>query len=696
MSALQNLIESKEMFWLDESFEETIFLSDLVIDSPEWNEIKAKIEATMVKWNVAYRAGNPIVDDQVYDSTVKIMESVFGTEMVDTHTDVPENDERKQKLPIRAASMNKCKTVAELKRWAELKGFDFNSTEFTISAKFDGITLVVEETGKRGMTLGPIKAWTKGRDGMGLYVPQHFQLMNTGTTISNVKGKTIYTRGEAIIKKKTFQEKKYIRQETGKPYENARNLVSGKFTDKEPDTEIVKDIDYIRFFMESEDTPYMDKHDQFCCMNMYNVTPVPYVLVEGRNITEEYMYKLFKEFGEVYDIDGLIVEVNSAMLRRELGYETSTNNPCFARAFKGDFEEIAETEVVEVRRQISKQGYLKPVLGIKAVRLDGATVTSIFVDNERWIAAYGIGIGSKIKVKRSGMVIPRVVEVEGVKVLPPAEFNKLWNKHKNTNNSLCQEMFGIRTDNYMLPPEFLDGQAKWNENKIEIVMNEVTDDIQIQRNIAFFEILEADGISDGIITELYNKGYKTIKEILNLSADEMKQWDGWGEVRASNVWLSMHTALNKAELASLAHASGFFKGLGSTKLKWVFNKYYDTKPTHDQLMQIDGYSDKSAVSFLEGYDQFHSFIGEAGITIPAKPIMKTDYSHVVVFTGFRDSELEKYIQGRGYKTVSSYTKEVTILVAKDILSSSSKIEKARKNGARIIELGDFKSEVGYN
>jgi prepilin-type N-terminal cleavage/methylation domain-containing protein len=156
------------------------------------------------------------------------------------------------------------------------------------------------------------------------------------------------------------------------------------------------------------------------------------------------------------------------------------------------------------------------------------------------------------------------------------------------------------------------------------------------------------------------------------------------------------TALNKAELASLAHASGFFKGLGSTKLKWVFNKYYDTKPTHDQLMQIDGYSDKSAVSFLEGYDQFHSFIGEAGITIPAKPIMKTDYSHVVVFTGFRDSELEKYIQGRGYKTVSSYTKEVTILVAKDILSSSSKIEKARKNGARIIELGDFKSEVGYN
>lgn len=705
MNALEQLIERDPLFWLDESFQGLLY-DNTTTDDELWKSTIAKIMEQLYQWNKAYRAGSPLVDDSVYDATDEFLRNTLGVEEEDTHVEIPDSDERKQKLPIVAASMNKCKTLAELKKWADSKNFDFDSTEFVISAKLDGITLVVEESHMRkGSPLGQIKAWTKGRDGMGLFVPEHFQVMNTGATIS--KNQSVITRGEAVMRKKTFADKKYVRKETGKPYENTRNLVSGKFTDKQPEKEIVENIDYIRFHLDTDGSDWMDKLDQIAVLNMHNVVALPHVLIEGRDITEELLYNLFQQFGMIYDIDGLIIEVNSALIRRQLGYETSTNNPCFARAFKGEFEEVQETEVVEVRRQISKQGYLKPVLGIKPVRLDGATVTSIFVDNERWIAAYGIGVGSRIKVKRSGMVIPRVIEVEGVKVLSAKEFNKWADKNWNafTSDSHIKQSLGLPVHNYMLPPEFLDGQAKWNENMIEIVMNEVTDDIQIQRNIAFFEILEADGISDGIITDLYTKGYKTVKDIVGLvrpanfptksGVADMYNWDGWGIKRANTVADSINKALENATLANLQHASGCFKGLGSSKLQWVLDKYYNEKPTFDQLLQIDGYSNISAEAYLDGYENFCVMMYEAGIKIPEKKETMTNFTEVIVFTGFRDKELEQYITGKGYKVVSSFTKEVTILVTKDTSSNSSKIEKARKNGTKIIGAEDFKKEIGY-
>ncbi len=434
-------------------------------------------------------------------------------------------------------------------------------------------------------------------------------------------------------------------------------------------------------------------------LNVWNSTPLQYKLIAGADLTEESLYELFKEYSTDYEIDGLIIEINDAKLRLELGYETSTNNPCFARAYKADFEETAETEVIEIKRQISKRGYFKPVAVIKPVRLDGATVTNIYVDNERWILAYGIGKGTKLVVKRSGMVIPRIVKVEGVNTLGTDELNDLFDKQwGKVKIDEFKAMIGINPSlsKYEYPQQFTDNLAVWNETGVEIMLIEPTDEVQIQRNIAFFENIKTKGVSDGIITELYEKGFKSIKDILFLIRNkryEIESWEGWGDKRAEILINSIQSALSLATLPQIMHASGFFIGLGSRKLELVV--HFKTKPTFDQLVAVDGFSDISAKSYLAGYDRFWMFVSDAGIVIneftkrEAEGDRLKDF--VCVFTKFRDKNMEDLITSNGGTIGSSVSRKTTHVIVAEFNGGSTKEEKAKELGIKIYDKAGFES-----
>jgi DNA ligase (NAD+) len=92
------------------------------------------------------------------------------------------------------------------------------------------------------------------------------------------------------------------------------------------------------------------------------------------NLQKNYLYKIIQRSVD-YEIDGIILEVNNLELQESLGRETSSNNP-YARAFKHDsFEQRAETVILEIEDNISKQGLIKPVAIIQPIKLDGVTVS---------------------------------------------------------------------------------------------------------------------------------------------------------------------------------------------------------------------------------------------------------------------------------------------------------------------------------
>jgi len=600
-----------------------------------------KIIKRLVDANFRYRQGDPLISDYEYD---QLLEQLFEID--------PENEyfnkvgfeildeNRKRKLEIPMASMNKIKSLDEIKDWQRLKLIP-NSVEIICTPKYDGISLCVNEFNNQSTTRG---------DGVyGEICDEHYKLIQNH--LDNNKDFN-YTYGEVIISKKVFSENYSSSNGTG-IYKNARNFVCGLINKKEP-SDFLKDCQYIKYgAIPNLRNQFTTKQQILDKLNEGQLQKVQYHVCKISDLSEELLISLFKEYSVDYEIDGLIIEINSLTLQNQLGRETSSNNPCYARAFKHpSFEQSAETEIIGISWNISKQGYLKPTLHINPVKLDGVTVSNVTGNNARFVKDMGIGVGAKVIVKRSGMVIPIIADV-------------------------------IQTVEFQMPDV---PNIDWNENGVELVTLFETDEQQLKKIVAFFEILESDNVSEGVITQLWEAGYRTIRDILNLKISDLEKIDRFGERKSKIVYDSIQKSVTNVSLSKLQHATGIFKGLGSKKLALLED--FKTKPTVNEVMLIDGFAEISAKSYVDSYDEFFNFVKDLPITIAEKvEVVKTGNDldgKQFVFTGVRRKDLEEAIESRGGKIGGSVSKNTTHLVMKAIGSGSSKEKKAIDLGVEVI------------
>jgi len=594
------------------------------------NELKEKI----VKANEAYRIGEPIMSDKDYDQLVEELELLSPNDDVLTKVGhVVADETRKSKLPIEMASMNKIKSMNDINDWCRLK--NITSHNFVIiTPKYDGLSLCVNETTS--------EAFTRGDGTYGQKSNEHYSRIGNHLSGTNFS----FTYGEVMMSKKTFLEK------YSSDFANPRNLVAGLLNSKEA-TDALKDCDYIKYGAIQSRNMFQSKKQILDELNSGQSVKVSYHICRISDITEELLINLFHEYSIDYEIDGLIIEINDLNTQITLGRETSSNNPVWARAFKHpSFEQSAETEIIGISWNISKQGYLKPTLHISPVKLDGVTVSNVTGNNARFVKDMGIGVGAKVIVKRSGMVIPIIADV-------------------------------IETVEFQMPDV---DNIDWNENGVELITLTETDDQKLKKNISFFEILEADNVSEGVITQLWDAGYKTISDILNLTTSDLEKIDRFGKRKAKIVFDSIQKSVTNVSLSKLQHATGIFKGLGSKKL--VLLEDFTTKPTIDQVMAIEGFAEVSAKSYIDSYDIYFDFVKDLPVTISEKvEVVKTGSDldgKQFVFTGVRRPDLESVIESRGGKISSGVSKNTTHLVMKSVGSGSSKEKKAIELGVEVI------------
>jgi NAD-dependent DNA ligase len=605
-----------------------------------------KIVAKLEEANNAYRTGNEIMSDKEYDSLLELLYSYDPENEIFSKVGIEILDEtRKSKLPIDMASMNKIKTIEDIRTWLRLKGINPN-TEIVCTPKYDGLSLCHDEINT--------KTWTRGDGEFGQKSDEHYKLIQNHLSLKSDVFK--YTYGEVIMPKQVFVDK-YSTE-----FANPRNLVAGLLNSKEV-TEPLKDLQFIKYgAIPNEGFNFKTKSDILDMLNSGQEVKVNYHLFEAEDITEDLLVELFKRWSVDYEIDGIILEVNDLNLQDSLGRETSSNNPAYARAFKHDsFEQKAESTVLGISWNISKHGLLKPVLHINPIKLDGVTVSNVTGNNAKFVKDMGLGIGAKVVVKRSGMVIPLIVQV-------------------------------LETVDFVMP--VVEGtDIDWNENGIELVTLTQTDDQKIRQNIAFFEILEADNVSEGIITQLWEAGYKTIEDILNVTQDQLEKVDRFGKRKAQIVYNSIKKSVTDVQLSKLQHATGIFRGLGSKKL--LLLEHFTIKPTVQQVMDIEGFAEISAKVFVDNYDNFLTFVENLPITIAQKvETVKVDTDlegKSFVFTGLRRKDLEEKIESRGGKISGSVSKTTTYLVMKAKGSGSSKETKAVSLGVVILTVEELES-----
>ena len=602
-------------------------------------KLKEKIRVA----NESYRIGEPIMSDKEYDILLEELAdmspddellSVVGHEVLD--------ETRKTRLPIPMTSMNKIKSLEEIKDWQRLKLIP-STIEIICTPKYDGLSLCKEE-------LNDGDCITRGDGVFGQKSNEHYKLI--GNHLTGVTDFT-HTYGELIMPKAVFIDK------YSNDYANPRNLVAGLINKKEP-TDFLKDCDYIKYgaipVLRNQFTTKQEILDK---LNEGQTSKVSYHVCGILDLTEELLISLFKEWSQDYEIDGIILEVNNLATQSSLGRETSSGNPVYARAFKHtSFEQSAETEYLGISWNISKQGLLKPIIHIKPVKLDGVTVSNVTGNNARFVKDMGIGPGSILKIVRSGMVIPKIVDV-------------------------------IKTGEFVLPT--IEGvEIAWNEAGIELITLTETDDQKLKKIVAFFEILEADNVGEGVISQLWDAGYKTIEQILNLTTTDLESIDRFGKRKAKIVFDSIQKSIKGVQLSKLQHATGIFPGLGSKKLALL--EHFD-KPTVQQVMEIEGFAEISAKTYVDNYDNFFTFIENLPITIVEKVEVVSVGDDLVgkqfVFSGVRRKDLEEIIISRGGVIGGSVSKNTTHLVMKAKGSGSTKEEKAISLGVTIFTVEEL-------
>ena len=556
----------------------------------------------------------------------------------------------KTKLPFHMGSMDKIKSGDKaIINWLK----KFNGNGYTISDKLDGISAlyVKNEEGEKLYTRGDGKT---GKDIS--YLIKFIKGLNKNTINTSI-------RGELIISKKNFKKIK-----SDDKVMNVRNIVSGVINSKKPNLQLLKYIRFISYEVIIPDN--LTSKEKFKFLNDQKFLTAFNIYKE--NIDNESLSKLLEERRENsdYDIDGIIVTDNNFHKRNVDG------NPKYSFAFKNIFTlNKIEVMVLNIEWNITKDKYLQPVVTFEPIEINGVMVKRATGKNAKFIKDNNIGPGSKLLIVRRGDVIPHIEEV-----LSDSETGK---------------------------PQMPEYDYEWNKTEVEIVLKdninnkELVKITDIKNMENFVKKMEFDGISSGIITQLYNSGINTIYKFINITKEQLLNIEGIKEKKANNIIVSIESTMKELDCIKLMMASNTFgRGFGLKKLELIMDnikdKNFEKKPTLDELIKIKGVERTTAEKFIENIDKYLNFIKinkiECNFKEKQKVIDNPELKINVVFTGFRDNELEEFIKLNGGSIKTSISSNIDYLIIKDSDTTSSKIKKAKELNVKIITKEEFENK----
>lgn len=305
--------------------------------------------------------------------------------------------------------------------------------------------------------------------------------------------------------------------------------------------------------------------------------------------------------------------------------------------------------------------------------------------NAGWISNANIASGAKILVTRSGGVIPKILET--LRSAPLSSIEELWD-----GVAFCP-VCGAPT--------------MWDSTMTELYCaNPGCRGVKLAKIVFFYSTIGCENMGEETLAKIFDAGYTSVKDILNISFDGLVSIDGFGDSIANTVLENNRRIMEGIDLATLMHASDCFKGIGRIKAQKILDDMTPEKYGSfltgqvDLLMPPDGEFEKlskTMQSFLKGIKPFRRFLDDT--KIPFRYIAAADRSGgklsgwSVCFSGVRDKQLEEEIIRQGGRVVSGVSKNTTHLVVKDTEGTSSKIEKARELGVPILTLESFAARL---
>ena len=320
----------------------------------------------------------------------------------------------------RMYSMDDAMNLEELDAWLSrtdeaLGASPTNPVAYTCELKIDGLGVAL--TYRDGQF---VRAATRGDGSTGENVtanvltisdvPRELALAGLEQVENRGLNQSIEVRGEVYMPKHSFIRLNEDADAAGKqPFANPRNAAAGSLRQKDPKITAHRDLE--TFIYAVADEGPLDVHSQWEFLNWlrscgFNVNPHARRCLSAQEV-HDFCAQALEQRGDLnYDIDGVVVKVDSFASQEALGF--TSRAPRWAIAFKFPPEE-KQTVLREIRIQVGRTGVLTPVAEFDPVTVAGSTIARATLHNLDEIRRKNVREGDTIIVHKAGDVIPEVV-----------------------------------------------------------------------------------------------------------------------------------------------------------------------------------------------------------------------------------------------------------------------------------------------
>lgn len=623
--------------------------------------------AVSKKGDIAYEEGEPIFSDALADA---LRQFITIADTSNTYNLAVGSDVRggKVALPNAMGSLTQAHTTDDFVLWRNKHGLN-DRTIFCATWKLDGMS----GSGHTNEVGGLRIAYSRGNGFEGADITRHIK--NIPSWPKSLPPNT-EVRFEIIISKANFLlARERVFRRDGSKFKNARNMVSGLMNASTIDPIAYQYIDILVYHDWNENG--IDKSKQLIAFaEMGFLTPEWETLVGGQ-LTDEYLTALLKRMKveSPYELDGIVIEADEAAVRMKMNPSKETLNPEHSRKYKVIDESnnaIATVKYVELR--VSKRGYVKPRVHYEPFSLPGITCTHSTGYNMKFIIDNGISPGAKVHMYRAGDVIPNIL-----RAVSPGSM---------TAQDMYDELDEI-------------GEWKWSKNdkgeEVDVILTGDHANIGLKLAEAFFTGIEVDGLKLGNLQKMFSVGFDTPEKIIKMTAEDM----GFAlasQSTADKIYASLQKALVNMTLPQFMGATGLFgRGVGKRRVQQLYDAYGKDILTLEgfegtkRIVALEKWDTKMAAKYINGlpaYLDFYESVKDYVQFVERVEVEGKLTGQVFAFTGFRNKELKAKLEAAGGEVLDSISSKVTTLIAADPEENSTKLSKARKNGTRIMGLGD--------
>ncbi|MGE6755889.1 NAD-dependent DNA ligase LigA [Rossellomorea sp. NPDC071047] len=484
-------------------------------------------------------------------------------------------------------------------------------------------------------------------------------------------------RGEAFMPKGSFEALNKIKDEKGEePFANPRNAAAGSLRQLDPKIAASRNLDLFLYALADIGDTGIDSHSE----GLDKLERLGFKTNPERKqcATIEEVIDFVGKWTDQrpnlsYDIDGIVIKVNSLEQQKQLG--TTAKSPRWAIAFKFPAEEVV-TVLKEIELSVGRTGVVTPTAILAPVRVAGTTVQRASLHNEDLIREKDIKIGDHVVIKKAGDIIPEVVNVlEDKRTGDEQEF------HMPTHCPECESELvrlegevALRCINPKCPAQIREGLIHF-----------------VSRNA-----MNIDGLGEKVISQLFReKLIEDVADLYRLERDQLLQLERMGEKSADNLLDAIQTSKANS-LEKLLFGLGI-RHVGAKAAKTLAQEFGSMDKLLDlgkeELINVNEIGDKMAdaiVAYFEN-DEVKELIQElkdAGVNLEykgPKPVAASEVDSyfagkTIVLTGkierLSRNEAKEKIELLGGKVTGSVSKKTDLVIAGE--EAGSKLTKANE------------------